>query len=585
MSISDTFVQRIILSRIKTSKEDVSQVPTKLQIALWSLVVGLFLIISLRGFDLYQIGTHYDDARYIILTQSLLNADDYGTIHMPGPVGVAFYPFGYPLLLAPFALLSSGDYSSLKLLSLTATLLSASLLFWGWPYLSRRSYWWALGISSLYCLAPVTIDLSRRVMSEPVFLFFTLSALILVERAVRGQQGPWWYFWLGLSLVFVLFTRTIGIVFVGSIFLYLLYAKRLKAIKDIALTMASMTLITTIIVSVTVIQPADLWPSRYFKGDYASFLVGIGSALSLIEAEEALSERYLEDEGSDEFGRTRFDILVNDFLILGSHIHITEHYRRAIVPIGGDEFSVEQRLANRLGVPHLPIVIGYTIFAILLVGLCRWLILEGVSAFLLYAILYMAALTIWSWNDVRLLYPIYSQLHLGFFLGVEALLIGMTSLQVGSKAEIRKLQWVLPICIVGFFLISTVKSLRIPDSRHHVGDLQTRSQWLAEHAEPDAVFVSEAPAVDFIYSQRKGLEFPWSEGLNSTELHRFLHENAVDYLLVSPQISWQPQFVPKYSNRMAQLLPVINELEVAEQLTSVYSSEENLIHVYKFQDQ
>ncbi|MBI5651031.1 MAG: hypothetical protein HZC40_11405, partial [Chloroflexi bacterium] len=165
--------------------------PTRIQIILWLVLVSVTLVLALGNYQTYLLGTHFDDARYVILARSLVLSDQYGMINAPGDPPAGKYPFVYPLLLTPFIFLFPHDPDALKFLSLIATVINLSLLFWGWRWFSHtRSYWWGLAIAALYGLAPMTIDLARRVMSEPVFTTFVLIAIILAERAAQRYRRP-----------------------------------------------------------------------------------------------------------------------------------------------------------------------------------------------------------------------------------------------------------------------------------------------------------------------------------------------------------------------------------------------------------
>lgn len=590
MHLPAAFIRKTEWSRLTKPADVRRDLPGSLHIASWAIIVLLTLAFSLFGFDLYQVGTHYDDARYIILTRSLLEGNIYGMIHLPGPPDAPFYPFGFPLLLAPLMALFPHNFEALKALSLAATAINATLLFWGWRYLSRRSYWWAVAVVAMYCLAPITVDLSRRIMSEPVFLTFGLIALLLTERAARGQQSRWWILGLSCSLVFVLFTRSIGIVLVGTIFLYLAFRRGWQALRELGLVLGGMALFLAVILGTTNVRFADLWPAEYFQGVDASFLLGIGATTSLVDAKGSLSARYVEQpvqNGTQAIGDhgigLKLKTLVKDFLITGTHEHITKHYSRAIVALGGDENSRLQEIAAQLGIPNLPMVMGYLICLVLGIGLIRWLLQEGVSAFSLFALFYMAALSVWNWNDVRLLYPIQAQLHLGFLIGVEAILwSGARWLKLPSQ-RINLLNYTLSGAIAMLLIISLVKSWSIDDSRLHSGDMQERSRWLQVNIPADAIIMSESPVIDYLYSNHKAVPYPWIPDHDATKLAAYLQQNHVTYILSAPTIEWQRVYQPQYSPTANHLLPVIAKLVATGQLQMVYRSPNNFTQVFHFQ--
>lgn len=202
-----------------------SSPPTKIQIAIWCILFILTVFLSLRDYDSFQLGTWSDDSYYVVLAQSLTHSGQYGLINEPGEQpGAAPFPFGYPLLLTPLVLLFPGNLDALKALSLAATLLNVVLLFWGWPWFSRQSYWWGIAIVGLYAFSPLTIEHTRMIMSEAVFTTFCLIAMILAEQVVRGNQNRWGsLLLLSVTLALIPLIRTIGMVLVIGILGYLLF--------------------------------------------------------------------------------------------------------------------------------------------------------------------------------------------------------------------------------------------------------------------------------------------------------------------------------------------------------------------------
>ncbi len=200
--------------------------PNKLQIFIWGafiiLIIGLFLI----KFNSFQVGADVDDATYIILSRSLLHSSNYGLINNPGNPAPGKFPFGYPLILAFVSLLFPANPNSFRIPSLLATLLNVSIVFWGWGWLSKgRSYWWGLSVAALFALSPVTVDLSRRVMSEPVFTTFCLLTIVFTEKLAAGGNKAWGIFLLALVLFLTVFTRTVGFLLLIIVLAYLFWKK------------------------------------------------------------------------------------------------------------------------------------------------------------------------------------------------------------------------------------------------------------------------------------------------------------------------------------------------------------------------
>jgi hypothetical protein len=183
-----------------------------------------------------------------------------------------------------------------------------------------------------------------------------------------------------------------------------------------------------------------------------------------------------------------------------------------------------------------------------------------------------------SWWDSS-----HLQLHLGFLLGIEAVLLWITSF--GNRDVSHKLgNALLASAVLILLLLSIHGSLHIDNTRLHVGDLQARTNWLKANATPSDIIMTEAPLTDFLYSGRKTVRQP--ESLRSAgELEAFLVDQGIDYILFAPQIEWQPNYVPTYSDRTTRLLPQIAVLISENRISVVYSSERDLIKVFRIQTQ
>jgi 4-amino-4-deoxy-L-arabinose transferase-like glycosyltransferase len=579
LRIREWLMARRHLGRNARSVFHAADMPTGLQVLVWALLVALAVALSLHAFQTYQLGTHFDDAHYVILTRSLIRSDQYGMIHEPGQPGVPRYPFGYPLLLAPAALVFPDNLDALKALSLIATVANSFLLFWGWRWFSRRSHWWALAIVGLYVLSPLAIDHTRRVMSEPIFTTVCLAALLLAERAARGQQSRWGPLWMGIVLIFVMFTRTVGIVVVLSVFAYLLLRKRRAFWREFVAIVAVMTLTSGLVVSLTSVQPKDLLPLKYLGETAAVFVVSPIAAISG-NPSDYVSSKFVEEDAS-QAGKGRLNVkrLLTGYA-RGARQHLEEDFRTAVLPLGGG--FREQAFARRLGISSLPILVGLVAFALVVMGFFRWFAQEGLSAFNLFAVVYCAVLFVWVWKGPRLLYPVQPPLQFAFLLGLEATLIGVTGFRK-SKGSLRTLRnGVLALVVIVLMLVSAHKSLTIEDSRLFAGDIEARSRWIKANTSPSAVIMTEAPPVEYVYSGRKAVSYPTAG--SASELEDSIMNRQVDYILVAPDIDWMDDYyVASYSERMTRILPLLQELAAENRIKLVFSSEQELIEVFETQ--
>jgi 4-amino-4-deoxy-L-arabinose transferase-like glycosyltransferase len=559
---------------------DSTDKPTRIQITVWVGLVVAMIFLSLVNYQAYQLGTHFDDSRYVILAQSLISSSQYGMINAPGQPGPGKYPFGYPFFLVPPIILFPGNSDALKLPSLIATIMNIAILFWGWRWFSKsKSYWWAIAIAGLYGLSPVTIDHTRRAMSEPIFTTFCLLAIVLAEQATQRKQNRWWSLSMGVALMFAIFTRTIGIVLMASIFAYLLLVKGKGYWKEIAVTLAQMVILLGLIVLATPVQLRDLLPLEYLR-DYSARLLVLPITGSGAISPEINDSPVVGIHPAPSANWNQKVNLVRNMLIVAIRQHIGKDIRAVALPIGGGER--EQELADAFGIPALPSVFGILVALLVIFGLIRLFTQERLSLFLSFAVLYFAAILFWDWNDLRLLYPIQPQIHLGLLSALEGIVFFASSAvgRILSRPKVRNL--VFTTLVVMLMAGSTYKSLLLDDSRLHAGDIELRSSWLRANSVLSDIVMTEAPETDYLYSGRKTVPYPDSVS-SLGELEDYLVEHRVDYILVAPQIKWQTIYRPEYSDATTHVLPFLVELSSEKHIKLVYTSDQDLVKVFQVQ--
>jgi hypothetical protein len=279
---------------------------------------------------------------------------------------------------------------------------------------------------------------------------------------------------------------------------------------------------------------------------------------------------------------------LRELFVFGTVQHFGRDIASITLPVGGG--AREQAFADRVGLPSLPLAIGYTISAIVLVGFVRWWVRFGGSLFLLFGVVYFAAIFFWYWNDPRLLYPIQVQLYLAFFLGLEVLLSAFARLsrrrtgpvrnEAASSRVFQPGRVLAPLLVI-FILVSAYKSITIEDSRLHAGDMRSRTRWLEANSLPADVIMTEAPETDFLYSGRKTLAYPGPAVQSAEALESYLRQRHIQYVLVAPEIKWMTRYQPEYTRNTNRILPLIDTLAVQNRVRLVHSSDPELIRVYQ----
>ncbi len=205
-------------------------------VALSTLLVGIWTFdakLSLSG----------DNAEFITLARSLAQGDGLVYINSPSPHPATKYPFGFPLLLAPFELFFPGEWIPMKVWVLVLFSLGMGALY----LLVRDRIGWlpALAVVGLSLTAgksylttevggnvygPLLLHYSHQVMSEAPFLAVSMVALWLLQRGV-GRQGvldnrP---LLIGFACAMLAYyIRSIGITLLGATIVYLLLQRDVR---------------------------------------------------------------------------------------------------------------------------------------------------------------------------------------------------------------------------------------------------------------------------------------------------------------------------------------------------------------------
>jgi 4-amino-4-deoxy-L-arabinose transferase-like glycosyltransferase len=570
-------------------QKDETAHPNKYQIIIWG---GLFLFsigIFLIKFKSFQIGADIDDSYYIVLARSLVHSSTYGLVNNPvGPTPSKF-PFGFPLILASFSYFSPDNPDALRIPSFLATLVNISLVFWGWRWLTKRgSYWWGLAAASLFTLSPLTVDLSRRVMTEPVFTTFSLLTIILTEQLVNRNAKNWITIALGLALFLTVFTRTIGFLLLACVLGYLLLKKGTGIWKELSIIVAVMVLLSSLVVWFTPVQWKDLLPTRYLNDTNARFMVLFSEQpTQTFQADQPAGETTNGGQPASTPSLINIFMSWNEklkkivgFLRFGFQRHLGADIRQAILPIGGG--LREQDFANRIGVPNLPQIFGYFISFTVILGLFRLIRQYEYSLFGIFSLIYLVAIFFWNWDGTRLLYPIQIQLLLGFLLGIQGLFLILIRLTHQRRLVYRFMNYFLLFLVFGISAASISKSFMIDGSRQHIGDLAERSSWFKTNTGPQAIIMTEDPQTDYLYSNRKTVPYP-SSFTTALQLSDYMKEKGVDYILVAPAHVWQPVYKPHFSQDTVHLLPLLQQLVSQNRVELIYTTNQDWINIYQVQ--
>lgn len=517
----------------------------------WVALLVLVVALSLRSHGAFLLGSFHDDAKYVLLARSLVEADSYGVHIGPVPLPNA-YPFGFPLLLLPLIRACPDQLDCLTLLPLAATLINVTLLYWGWPILSRTSSrWWALAVAASYALHPWVLVQTNMVLSEPVFTTFVLAALLATERGMRvtppRTAGLVVVGWL---LAWVPFTRTAGAVLGPVIALRTMWPLSRDGVRRGTALAAGVLLLLVPVLAFTSLSLTDLLPQRYLEAFVQPSLRGHD------RSEDSLATRALR----------------------GLDAYASEYVRQSVLPFGGGER--ERAFGQRLGIADLPRVIGFCVTGIVLIGAFAH---PGLApSVLLFEMAYAPVPLLWYARHTRLLYPIQPLLCFQLLLGMRALFRVVMPRQRATRLGISAPDLAVTGLAVALAALSIVRSWE-PHARstQHTRDYRVGTTWLRAHTPTDAIVAAEEPATIHVYTQRATIPQPPVRSVE--ELRTFLTGYGVDYLLIGPWGEWRADGQPRYTAETERnFLPLVQDLVRRGELTLVYDSEpRERVQVYR----
>jgi 4-amino-4-deoxy-L-arabinose transferase-like glycosyltransferase len=219
---------RALQERIRGVRLNVWTVPSARLRCFFALLCVAALYALSMNTTLYTWG---DNAHYMIVGKALATGQGLTDILFPDNP-----PFKYPLPVLPLLLAPSIYFFDYALLPMKIVI---AVIGVGVVYLTYRLFKPILGevpallLTLLVGVSPQIVSFSHQIMAEIPYLFFSLLAVLILEKYFAAQQGV---SVLGGSAAVVLsitcLTKTIGLALVMAALLYLLCEPSLKSTKN-----------------------------------------------------------------------------------------------------------------------------------------------------------------------------------------------------------------------------------------------------------------------------------------------------------------------------------------------------------------
>ena len=174
-----------------------------------------------------------DNAGYLTLAHSLTSQGAYLDLWQAGSPPHTQYPPLYPLVLAAMMAVGFSSWTAFKAFSLLCVAATAVVTY-AWVS-ERRSPWGAAVLALVVALGPAFLWASNWILSDPLFVLLTVTALWAFERAGTKAEDTRWIVVGCAAAVLATFTRTAGLPLVLAVGGALLLARRLRLLAAFGL--------------------------------------------------------------------------------------------------------------------------------------------------------------------------------------------------------------------------------------------------------------------------------------------------------------------------------------------------------------
>lgn len=462
------------------------------------IALALILVISatfgILRYNAFQVGALVDDAHYVVLAESLAGGNGFRLLNFPDAPREWAFPPGWPLLLVPIAKLFPSNYQVYKLLSFVFWLASLVLmykLFAGRIRSPNLEF-----LIALVALNSSLIGISVSVMSEMAYLFFSLLALVVVERWNHDQENRKHKSRMLIVVVAVLavvvqLIRTAGFSLILALMAYLLLSRRYSQAGIVA-----------------VIFIIGILPQYGLYSQNGGSLISQGYQLQVFSG--SITER---------IGHVWANL----------RIYLNETIPNAILPI----FTPRIKSAFvDLGMGVVPALINTLLLILMILGFALACRRPHLSEFY-FLVYFLGILNFWN-PEVG---PAYRRFVIPvipfFYFYMLQALAWFDRNMVGGRWKLAA------VSTTGFVLlmasVSMVRNLqdwRDP-VREKMIDLSAGADWIAENTPVDSIIMTVDPVPRYLYAHRRTVPYPVEGG----NLEEYIMTNGIDYILVSEKLN------------------------------------------------
>lgn len=225
-----------------------------------------------------------DDGMYVISAKALAQGQGYHLIHLvTGPAHIK-YPILYPLFLSAGWILNPvfpDNLLSLGTITFSFLLFSYIFLFYYLQEIKKVPLWLAWGIVVLVASNFFTICNATSLMSESPYLLFSLLSIYYAEKKLSQEISPQSIWTAAFLSALTFHTRTIGLLLIASIALWLYCQKKRKAALGYLAASLALTALPWLLwqkLNASPPLPADLfavdYPFKNYTAEFSTLLNG-----------------------------------------------------------------------------------------------------------------------------------------------------------------------------------------------------------------------------------------------------------------------------------------------------------------------
>jgi hypothetical protein len=440
------------------------------------VIIGQMVLLAIQFAP--DISTNGDDAVYYILGKSLASGHGYHNIHIAGSPVSTQYPVVFPAMLAVTHFFTDTPFMA-KIMVVCLGLLVTIASFY---FFRNWAMWYIIPLVFLIGSSAVISQHAIELLSEIPYLFFSLLALILLEKSYKNPEKKW-LFWLTIVVsVLPMNCRSIGMAFSGAFMLANIFNKKFRY-----------AIWHCIILGITVIlfKMATSWHTPY-----------------LVQLFQINS--YDPEQGYASMAEMIHRCTTN-----------ISKYSTEIIP---GAFIPSFTNTN----PAAAKVAGAVMSLLITLGCARHLFLPS-RIISLYTVFYCGILSLWQeqWSSGRFLVGIVPFLYFLLFAGISTLWEFAIKLKGNASTAIKDLFIKNPqpkLSTAHFIILLVIAILFSYDNitlQMHNNEIRRRlspdwtnfnscADWIRQNTPEDAIVVSRKAELVYLRSHRQGMLYPYS---------------------------------------------------------------------------